>query len=111
MMEKILSQSVRLMFTGGLVLGAQLVSAQEAPQKVEITGSRIPTINVEGPSPVTVLGAKDIKADGVRNVESLLNNLPQVFADQTGNVSNGASGTATVNSYIGVGKWSSFTTR
>lgn len=97
MMEKILSQSVRLMFTGGLVLGAQLVSAQEAPQKVEITGSRIPTINVEGPSPVTVLGAKDIKADGVRNVESLLNNLPQVFADQTGNVSNGASGTATVN--------------
>lgn len=97
MVEKILSRSVRLMFTGGLVLGAQLAGAQEAVQKVEITGSRIPTINVEGPSPITVLGAKDIKADGVRNVESLLNNLPQVFADQTGNVSNGSSGTATVS--------------
>lgn len=97
MVEKILSRSVRLMFTGGLVLGAQLAGAQEATQKVEITGSRIPTINVEGPSPITVLGAKDIKADGVRNVESLLNNLPQVFADQTGNVSNGSTGTATVS--------------
>ncbi|WP_229490754.1 TonB-dependent receptor domain-containing protein [Pseudoduganella namucuonensis] len=66
-------------------------------QKVEVTGSRIPTANIEGTSPVTVLGAKDIKTDGVRNVESLLNNLPQVFADQGGNVVNGSTGTATVN--------------
>ena len=29
-----------------------------------------------------------------RDVESLLNNLPQVFADQGGSVSNGSSGTA-----------------
>ena len=99
MVEKILSRSVRLMFTGGLVLGAQLAGAQEAApmQKVEVTGTRIPTINVDGPSPVTVLSAKDIKVDGVRNVEDLLNNLPQVFADQGGSIVNGASGTATVS--------------
>lgn len=100
MVEKIISRSVRLMFASGLVLGAQMVGAQEvekAPQKVEITGSRIPTIAVDGTSPVTQLSAKDIKIDGVRNVEDMLNNLPQVFADQGGALSNGATGTATVS--------------
>lgn len=98
MMETVLSRSVRLICAGGVVLGMQAAYAQEAPmQKVEVTGSRIPTANIEGTSPITVLGAKDIKTDGVRNVESLLNNLPQVFAAQTGNVVNGATGTATVD--------------
>ncbi len=100
MMETVLSRSVRLICAGGVALGMQAAYAQEAAapmQKVEVTGSRIPTANIEGTSPVTVLGAKDIKTDGVRNVESLLNNLPQVFADQGGNVVNGSTGTATVN--------------
>jgi outer membrane receptor protein involved in Fe transport len=73
-------------------------ATQEPVARVEVTGSRIPmAANMDGTSPITVLGAKDIKTDGVRNVESLLNNLPQVFAAQTGSVVNGASGTATVN--------------
>jgi iron complex outermembrane receptor protein len=76
---------------------AQEVQPDAPMQRVEVTGSRIPTANLEGSSPVTVLGAKDIKIDGVRDVESLLNNLPQAFAAQTGNVVNGASGTATVD--------------
>lgn len=96
MMETVLSRSVRLICAGGMALGMTAAYAQEV-QKVEITGSRIPTANLEGTSPITVLAAKDIKADGVRNVESLLNNLPQVFAAQTGSVANGATGTATVN--------------
>jgi outer membrane cobalamin receptor len=89
------------MFAGGMAMAATAVYAQDTQdqpmQRVEVTGSRIPTLNTEGASPVTVLGAKDIKTDGVRNVESLLNNLPQVFAAQSGNVVNGATGTATVN--------------
>jgi outer membrane receptor protein involved in Fe transport len=96
MMEKILSRSVRLVFAGGFVLGSQVVGAQQI-QKVEVTGTRIPSINVEGPSPITVVSAKDIKVDGARNVEDILNNLPQVFADQGGAVSNGATGTSTVS--------------
>lgn len=99
--ETVLSRSIRVMFVGGLALGMHAASAQQAPdqpmQKVEVTGSRIPTLNTEGSSPITVLGSKDIKVDGLRNVESLLNNLPQVFASQSGSVSNGASGTATVD--------------
>ena len=66
-------------------------------QRVEVTGSRIPTLNTEGASPVTTLSAKDIKIDGVRNVEDMLNNLPQVFAAQGSSISNGATGTATIS--------------
>ena len=71
-------------------------AAQKA-EKIEVTGTRIPPPNLEGASPVTVIDAQSIKVDGVRSVENLLNNLPQVVADQGGNVSNGATGTATVN--------------
>lgn len=83
---------------------AQFAFAQQAatppPQsteKIEVTGTRIPPPNLEGASPVTVIDAKTIQIDGVRSVENLLNNLPQVIADQGGNVSNGSTGTATVN--------------
>jgi outer membrane receptor protein involved in Fe transport len=99
MVETVMARSVRAICAGGMALGMTAAFAQDAApmQKVEVTGSRIPTLNVDGASPVVVLGAKDIKTDGVRNVESLLNNLPQVFAAQTGNVVNGSSGTATVD--------------
>jgi outer membrane receptor protein involved in Fe transport len=102
--ETVLARSIRVMYVGGLALGLHAAaSAQEAAapepamQKIEVTGSRIPTLATEGASPVTVLTAKDIKADGVRNVEDLLNNLPQAFASQGAAISNGATGTATVN--------------
>ena len=110
-MEKILSRSVRVICASGMALGMQAASAQQAVtaaaaavaeadagvQKVEVTGSRIPSANLLGSSPITVISAQEIKMDGVRSVENLLNNMPQVFADQGATVSNGASGTATVN--------------
>ncbi len=73
---------------------------QETPvrgEKVEVTGSRIPQPNLESPSPVSVITSQDIKTEGVTKVEDLLNNLPQVFADFGSTLSNGATGTATVN--------------
>jgi len=107
MVETVLSRSVRLMFAGGMAFAAASAYAQDAQQgqaapegqlqRVEVTGSRIATANLESVSPVTVVGAKDIKLEGTRSVENLLNNLPQVFADQGGSISNGSSGTATVN--------------
>jgi len=89
-----LNTSLLLAFGGGLILASGAASAQE---RVEITGSRIKTVQTEGTSPVVVLGKEAIALEGVRNAEQLLNNLPQVFADQGGSVSNGATGTATVN--------------
>jgi iron complex outermembrane recepter protein len=67
------------------------------PEKISVTGSRIAAPNLDSASPIASVDARAIKAEGVRNVESLLNNLPQVFADQGGSVSNGATGIATVN--------------
>ena len=100
--ETVLSRSIRVMFMGGIALGMSAANAQTAPagelEKVTVTGSRIRVSTVtEGSSPITVVGAQDIKSDGVKNTESLMNNLPQVFADQGGSVSNGSTGTATVN--------------
>lgn len=81
---------------GGVVLTLPAV-AQQTPERVEITGSRFKTTETEGVSPVVSLSAEAIKIEGVRNAESLLNNLPQVMPDYGAQVSNGASGTATVN--------------
>jgi len=85
------------------LMAAQFAYAQQPAQtaerveRVEITGTRLPALNVEGPSPVTVLNAQDIRMDGLVKTEDLLNNLPQVYAAQGSNASNGATGTAQVN--------------
>ena len=64
---------------------------------IVVTGSRIPTPNLTSASPVTVLNSQEIKLTGVTRVEDLINQLPQSFGDQGGSVSNGSTGTSTVN--------------
>ena len=68
-----------------------------ALQEVVVTGSRIVQPGLSSISPVTAISAKDIASQGVTSVEDVLNNLPQVMADQGAMASNGASGTATVD--------------
>ena len=68
-----------------------------ALQEVVVTGSRIVQPGLSSISPVTAISAKDIASQGVTSVEDVLNNLPQVMADQGAMASNGATGTATVN--------------
>ena len=65
--------------------------------EVVVTGSRISEPGLESISPVTTVTSKDIAAQGFSSVEDVLNNMPQVMADQGSGVSNGATGTATVN--------------
>jgi outer membrane receptor protein involved in Fe transport len=83
--------------------GAALASpalAQGAPEGEEliiVTGSRIAQPELSSATPLTVLGAEEIKASGVTRIEDLVNALPQVFAGQNSNVSNGATGIATVD--------------
>ena len=86
-----------LLALGGSLTLASLPAFAQTVERIEVTGSRIKSLSVDTVSPVTVIDAKEIKVDGVRNVESFLNNLPQVFADQGANVVNGSSGTASVN--------------
>ncbi|MES2000958.1 MAG: TonB-dependent receptor [Pseudomonadota bacterium] len=64
---------------------------------IVITGSRIPQPNLTSASPITVLSSQEIKLQGTSRTEDLINSLPQSFAAQGSNISNGSSGTATVN--------------
>ena len=64
---------------------------------IVVTGSRIKQPNLESASPVTVVTAQEFADTGTTRVEDLVNSLPQVFAGQGSNISNGASGTATLD--------------
>jgi iron complex outermembrane receptor protein len=103
-----LRMAVRFALTGGsLVASLGVANAQTAPaaaatsdaslQEVVVTGSRISVPNQVSISPVTFVSSLDIQQSGVTRVEDLLNELPQVFAAQGANISNGATGTAEVD--------------
>jgi iron complex outermembrane receptor protein len=70
--------------------------AQEEPA-ITITGSRIRQPNLTSVSPVTAVNAEEVRVTGTVRAEDLVNSLPQVFAGQSSTVSNGASGTATLD--------------
>ncbi len=87
----------------GFALTALPAFAQDAAdadadaETIVVTGSRLASPNLDSASPVTVVSAEDIKNTGTTRVEDLVNSLPQVFAGQGSNYSNGASGAATLN--------------
>lgn len=82
-----------------IIAGAGSAFAQEAApaSDIVVTGSRVARPNAESPSPITTVGATDIKEFGATKIEDLTNSLPQVFAGQDSSVSNGADGTATID--------------
>jgi len=67
-------------------------------EEVVVTGSRL--ISQDGfgrTSPVTVLGMDEISSYGLTRVEDVLNNLPQIEAAQNAFISNGGTGTASLD--------------
>ena len=66
--------------------------AQEAPQPEEpgrdivVTGTRIPSANIESAAPVTVVSSQDFKLSGTSRVEDVLNSLPSVGASMTSTI-------------------------
>jgi outer membrane receptor protein involved in Fe transport len=67
-------------------------------EEIIVTGTRIVSEDGFGrTSPVTVVDMGEISSFGFTRVEDILNNLPQIEADQTSMVSNGSSGTANIN--------------
>ncbi|WP_160730402.1 TonB-dependent receptor domain-containing protein [Pontixanthobacter luteolus] len=88
----------------GVALTAVPAMAQDADtdegagnQPIVVTGSRIVRPEVESVSPVTTVGQAAIDQTGTVRVEDIINDLPQTVAGQSAFLSNGASGTATVN--------------
>ena len=97
------STSIRHAVRYALLTGAAAAAAgpayaaDQTIQEVVVTGSRIAQPNLETTSPVTQVTSEDVITQGVTKIEDLVNQLPQAFAAQNGTVSNGATGTATVN--------------
>ncbi len=64
---------------------AQATPAQDAPAEapitdlgtVQVTGSRIPRAQVEGPAPITMITAEDIRASGYTSVPEVMQSLTQ----------------------------------
>ncbi|MDR9453081.1 MAG: TonB-dependent receptor [Wenzhouxiangella sp.] len=72
--------------------------SEEVGDRIQVTGSRLNTNdNIVAPNPVLTVGAEEISSRGTSRIEDLTNQLPSVFAGQASEVSNGASGTSTLN--------------
>jgi len=63
-------------------------------ETVVVTGSRIPQTGLYSASPVTAVGQQEMKFEGTTDMSTLINNLPEAFADQNSTVTNGGTGTA-----------------
>lgn len=66
-------------------------------EEVVVTGSRIHIPNLSSASPLYHIHPEAFSYQGAVRVEDTLRTLPQVFVQQNANVSNGATGTATLN--------------
>ena len=75
-------------------------------EEITVTGTLIPRPNLNSLSPVTVVDvAEELALTGTTRIEDLLISLPQVFAGQNSTISNGATGTASINlRYLGEGR-------
>ncbi|MCY4131340.1 MAG: TonB-dependent receptor [Nitrospira sp.] len=76
------------------------VDVAEAPVQLEevvVTGSRIHIPNLASANPVYHVDAETLSYQGNVRVEDTLRILPQVFSTQNAGISNGATGTATLN--------------
>jgi iron complex outermembrane recepter protein len=74
-------------------------------EAVQVTGTLIPRPTLEAMSPVTTLEVEELTYRGINRVEDLLTSLPQVFVAQNSSVSNGSTGTATVDlRYLGTNR-------
>lgn len=69
-----------------------------AGSPIVVTGTRLNVNpNLEATAPVLSISNEELQSRGTVRIEDLTNQLPQVFAGQAGEVSNGSSGTATLN--------------
>ena len=98
-----LSRAVRCALLMGALptaLNQSIAIAQDTagqPEEMTVTGSRIEQPNLESVGPLTSITSEDIAATGKARVEDIINQLPQAFAGQGSNVSNAATGTASVD--------------
>jgi iron complex outermembrane recepter protein len=76
--------------------------AEEDTAVITVTGSRIARTGYDAPTPVSVIGEAELKAEPQANIGDFVNTLPSVRGSQSsstnsGSLSNGQAGIATVN--------------
>ncbi|MBT0666853.1 TonB-dependent receptor [Novosphingobium profundi] len=77
--------------------GSDSASSAEPSGEIVVTGSRIARRNVESAAPVAVVDSQEFALSGAVNVESVINNLPQVIPGTTSFSNNPGGGVATLN--------------
>lgn len=103
MIEKILSRSLRAMFTGGVVVGMGVIALPAMAQdekKVEtvvVTGSRITTPGTTSNSPISSITAEEIKSSQPVAVEEFFKGLPAAVPAIGPGTNNGTGGGATID--------------
>ena len=89
------------MFTGAALAvalpAAYAADADDTVEEITVTGSRIKRDGFDSVSPVAVTSSEEIKVSGFTRIEDLLNTLPQIEAAQNAFISNGSSGTASLD--------------
>lgn len=102
MIEKILSRSMRLMFTGGVVasMGSMALPAMAQEKKIEsvvVTGTRITTPGTTSNSPISSISAAEIQSSQPVAVEEFFKTLPAAVPAVGPGTNNGTGGAATIN--------------
>ena len=98
--EKLLSRSVRLMFSGTVLLGigaSPVALAQEKIESVTVTGTRITSPGTTSNSPIYSIGAEEIKSAQPVAVEEFFKNLPAAVPAIGAGTNNGSGGAATID--------------
>jgi iron complex outermembrane receptor protein len=84
------------------VTQAEAEGVVRTKEEVTVTGTMIPRKDLTSLSPVAVVTPDEVTTQPASRIEDLIQQLPQVFAAQNSTISNGASGTATVDlRYLG----------
>lgn len=99
--EKMLSRSVRLMFSGSVLAGLtaviQPVLAQEKVEAVYVTGTRITSPGTTSNSPISSISAEEIKSSQPVAVEEFFKTLPAASPATGPGTNNGTGGGATID--------------
>jgi iron complex outermembrane receptor protein len=99
--EKILSRSMRQIFSGGVMLGLVVVAppllAQEKMEVVQVTGTRITTPGTSSNSPISSITAEQINAGQPIAVEEFFKGLPAAVPAIGPGTNSGTGGAATID--------------
>ena len=101
--EKVLSRSVRLMFSGAVLAGmsagawAQAQEPEQKPAVVEVTGTRLQAPGFNSNSPISSVTAEEIRSTQPVAVEEFFKSLPAAVPAVGPATNNGTGGAATID--------------